>query len=133
MSIRKMIIDGCGPQYALRLFIKDGEGNYWNDKDGAWTSNFKDASLWVSASEIGEKQKELMLSQIPGEVQSFAVPLFVDVKAPEEVNIYELRKWLKEAVEIFMNAQHGTGPGDSMVMLNIDWEDLQSKEDIENG
>jgi hypothetical protein len=39
-----------------------------------------------------------------------------------------LRAWLDRAVEIFINAKHGTGPGQSMVMMQIDWERLTKKE-----
>jgi hypothetical protein len=31
---------------------------------------------------------------------------------------------LDKAVQIFMNAEHGVGPGECMVMLRIDWDEL---------
>jgi hypothetical protein len=133
MNIRKLIIDACGPEWARRFFIRDGENYFWNDIGQTWTCNPRDATLWADHDEIGVKQHELMLSQIPGEAQTFAAPIFIDVKASEPVDIGALRDWLNEAVQVWMNSKFGTGPGDnSMVMMHLDWNDLMRKEDIED-
>jgi hypothetical protein len=132
--IRKLIIDTCGPDFARRFFLRDGQNNFWNEMCQAWTSRHRDATLWADGDEISAKMRELMDSQIPGEIQSFAAPVFIDVKSDEKVDLEALRTWLAEAVEVFMNANYGTGPGDnSMVMMHLDWDELLRKEDIEDG
>jgi hypothetical protein len=123
--IHKLIIDTCGPDCACRYFLKDGEGNFWNEKGQTWTNDFQDAGLWADNDEIASKMHELMLAQVPGELHQFVAPLLVEVKGA--VDLVALQQWLDKAVQIFMNAEHGTGPGESMVMLRIVWDDLKKE------
>ena len=127
--IRKLIIDACGPKYSRRFFISDGN-NFWNDVLGDWTTDFKKATLWADNGEASKRQRDLMLTQIPGELQTFVAPLLVEVKG--EVDLEGLKAWLGEAVQVWVDAQWGTGPGEAMVMLTLDWDSLMRK-DVENG
>lgn len=129
--MRKLIVDSCGPEYARRFFLRDGN-NYWNDIAATWSTNPKDATLFADASKISDKQRELML-QIPGEVQNFVAPLFVEVKDSERVDLASLKAWLAQAVQVWMNSTYGTGPSDdSMVMLSLNWDELMRREDLDN-
>ncbi len=131
--MRKLIIDACGPEWAKRYFICDGEHNFWNDTHAVWVQKLKDATLWSDIGEASKKQRELMMSQIPGELQTFAAPIFIDVKAGEEINVDALKLWLTEAVQVWINSNCGTGPvEDSMVMMHLDWDSLMNKEDLDN-
>ena len=130
--IRRLIIDTCGPDFAKRYFLRDGQNNFWNEMGQAWTSNFQDATLWADCGEISQKQRDLMLSQNPGGVQNFVAPMFIEVKAEEPVDVHALRKWLSEAVQIWVDSHYGTGPGDSMLMVSLDWDALMKREDIDN-
>ena len=118
--------EGCGPSFARRFFLSDDDGNFWNGH--TWTSNFQDAELWADADEAAWKMHDLMKAQVPGALYQFVAPVFVDVKSEEPVDLVELQAWLDKAVKVFMNAKHGVGPGDAMVMLRIDWEDLKKRE-----
>ncbi len=122
--LRKMILDSCGPPFALRFFLKDGEGNFWNGQ--TWTRNFKEARLWFDPDEATWQMHDLLLA-LPGELQQFMVPLFVDVKSQEPVDLIALQRWLDRSVQFFMDAQQGTGPGRSMVMIRCEWEKLKKE------
>jgi hypothetical protein len=119
----KLIIDTCGPPCACRFFIKDGKGNFWNGQ--TWTNDFHDAALWADNDEVAWKMHDLMLAQVPGELHQFVAPLLVEVKGA--VDLVTLQQWLDKAVQIFMNAEHGTGPGQCMVMLRICWDELKKE------
>ena len=125
--IRKLIIDACGPEFARRFFLKDGEGNFWNERDQTWTGDFSEAGLWADLQEVHDKMHDLMLAQMPGELQLFTAPVVIEVKSTESVDIPALQQWLDKAVQVFMNAQHGVGPAQCMVMLRIDWQDLKKE------
>ena len=125
----QLIIDACGPEYARRFFLRDGN-NFWNDIAGTWSADKKDATLFADAGEISNKQRELML-QSPGDVQNFVAPIFIEVKDNEKVDLESLKAWLAQAVQVWVDAQFGAGPGDSMLMLNIDWDQLMRREDID--
>ena len=45
--IRKLIIDTCGPEFARRYFIKDGQNNFWNEISQTWTDKLQEATLWA--------------------------------------------------------------------------------------
>ena len=130
--IRKLIIDACGPEYSRRFFLKDGEGSYWNERDRTWTKDLCDAGLWADLQEVHDKMHDLMLAQMPGELQTFTAPVVIEVKSTEAVDAVALQQWLDKAVQVFMNAQHGVGPAQCMVMLRIDWEEIKETSDESN-
>ena len=123
----KLLIDACGPEFARRYFLTDGENNYWNEKGQTWTEDFKEAGLWSDVNEVGQKMHDLMLA-LPGQLLRFVAPILVQVKTEQPEDLETLRAWLDRAVEVYINAKHGTGPGRSMVMMQIDWERLTKKE-----
>ena len=66
-----------------------------------------------------------MLTQIPGELQTFAAPVVVDVKARRESTSTTFEGMADKAVQVWMNSNYGTGPGtDSMAMIRVDWGEL---------
>ncbi len=123
----KLMIDACGPEFARRYFLTDGANNFWNEKGQCWTKDFKEAGLWSDGDEVGRKMHDLMMA-LPGQLLRFVAPILVEVKSTEPVDIAELQEWLDRAIEVFINAKHGVGPGQSMVMMQIDWEQLDKKE-----
>jgi hypothetical protein len=120
-----LVIDVCGPKYARRYFLKDREGNFWGEK--GWTTNPREATLFADGNEVTKKMHDLMMSQVPGVVHRFTAPVAIEVKSPEPADQNALQEWLDKAVQVFMNAKHGTGPGQSMVMLCIDWNELNKE------
>lgn len=111
-------IGTCGPCNAHRFFIHDRDWNYWSGS--GWAKNHKDAHLWADVDDVAHKMHEIMLA-LPGSLQRFVVPIVVEVKSLEPVTAEALRKWLDQAVQVALDASHGTGPGESMVMLQLDW------------
>jgi hypothetical protein len=124
----KLLIDACGPEFARRYFLTDDENNYWNEKGQTWTKDFKEAGLWSDVNEVGKKMHDLMLA-LPGQLLRFVAPILVQVKTEQPEDLKTLRAWLDRAVEVYINAKHGTGPGQSMVMMQIDWVELKETTD----
>ena len=124
----RLLIDACGPEFARRYFLTDGENNFWNEKGQCWTQDFKKAGLWSDVNEVGQKMHDLMLA-LPGQLLRFVAPILVQVKTEQPEDLETLRAWLDRAVEVYINAKHGTGPGRSMVMMQIDWVELKETTD----
>lgn len=104
------VIGTAGPPYAPRYYIQDEEKRFWSDKLGGWTQNPREAALFSDQGEVGHRVHELFLAQIPGEVQTFVVPVMFEVKAEDNVTVEQLRKWLDRALSFCLDAAHGTGP-----------------------
>jgi hypothetical protein len=124
----RLLIDACGPEFARRYFLTDGENSFWNEKGQCWTQDFKKAGLWSDVNEVGQKMHDLMLA-LPGQLLRFVAPILVQVKTEQPEDLETLRAWLDRAVEVYINAKHGTGPGRSMVMMQIDWVELKETTD----
>ena len=129
MAPRKLDVVTCGPEHARRYYIVDEDHNYWNEKDQTWTKNPKEAGLFADAAEVGSKMHDLMVTRCPGVLQRFVVPVVVEVKGPEPITAEVLAEWLDTAVQISFNDPHSTGPGGSMVMMRMDWPQLEEISD----
>lgn len=121
-----LVIGACGPCNAHRYYIYDREHNYWNGS--GWTTKHKEAHLWADPSEAAATMHEIMLT-LPGGLQRFLVPVVIEVKSLEPVSAEALREWLDKAVQVFVDASHGTGPGESMVMLQLSWDKVKEVND----
>lgn len=119
------VIDVCGPEYAKRYFLKDCAGRFWSDMLQDWTTNFNEAGLYADGGEVCERMHDLMLSLVPGEVRTFVAPVVIEVKSQEPVEVEALQDWLDKAVQVFMDAKHGVGPENCMVMLQINWSNIK--------
>ena len=125
----QLIIDACGPEYARRFFLRDGS-NYWNDIAGTWSADKKECHV-VRRCCRNQQQAAGIDAPDPRRRANFVAPLFVEVKDSERVDLESLKAWLAQAVQVWVDAQFGAGPGDSMLMLNIDWDQLVRREDID--
>lgn len=121
-----LTIGTCGPCGAHRYYIHDRDHNYWNGS--GWTTNPREAHLWADASEAASKMHDIMLT-LPGGLQRFVVPVVIEVKSGEPVSAEALREWLDRAVSVFVDASQGTGPGESMVMLQFGWHKAKETND----
>ena len=123
-----MMIGTTGPDFAPRFYITDEDRRFWNDMIDGWTRNPKEATLFVSQDDVGRKLHDLMLAQVPGEVQTFTLPLTVEVKSLEPVTVKDLRAWLDKALQIGLNATHGTGPvANSMATLCVNLDQIKKE------
>jgi hypothetical protein len=129
MAPRKLDAITCGPEHALRYCIVDEDQNYWNERDQTWTKNPKEAGLFADAAEVGSKMHDLMVTQVSGVLQRFVAPVVVEVRGPVPITAEMLAAWLETAVQISCNDLHSNGPGESMVMLRMDWPQLEDISD----
>jgi hypothetical protein len=66
-----------------------------------------------------------MLTEVPGALHIFAAPVTIFVKTIEPVDAKALESWLSVAFQGVLDASHGTGPGNSMVMLQFAWDEIE--------
>ena len=126
---QKMKVCLCGPIYAYRFFLADGENNYWNEFGQTWTENFKEATLFDDCDEAEEVMHDLLLRQIPGQLHSFTAPVVVTLKTSEPVDLAAFQAWLNDWAQLWIAASNARGPspgpGESLVMVQIGWKDLK--------
>jgi hypothetical protein len=107
----------------------DDNHNYWNEKDQTWTRISKEAGLFADAGDVASTLRYLMVTQVPGVLQRFIVPVVVEVKGMEPITPEALAEWLDTAVEISLRDPNGTGPGGAMVMMRMDYPQLEESAD----
>jgi hypothetical protein len=129
MAPRTLTVGTCGPEHARRYFIVDQDHNFWNEKDQTWTANPREAGLFADQAEVAATLHDLMVTQVPGILQRFIVPVVVEVKGTEPITVEALAEWLDTAVEILPSDPHGTGPGGAMVMMRMDVPQLEETSD----
>ena len=122
---KNMAVGICGPEHARRYFIVDQDRNYWNEQEQTWTTNPKEAGLFADPATATNKVHDLMLAEVPGALQRFVFPVLVEVKGIEPITADALVKWFSVAVQVSFDATYGTGPGESMVMMRMDWHRLE--------
>ena len=134
MKPRAIFVQVCGPDYAPRFCLEDGQSKYWNDDKQTWVYDRRERTLWAHEDKIMRKQGELMLTEVSGTLQTFVVPLNIKVKSEQPVDIKDLQRWLDEAVQFGIDGnQHGTGPNDSMTMLEVCWDEIKETNESKEG
>jgi hypothetical protein len=123
---KPLVIGSCGPACAKRFYIVDADHTFWTG--AGWSRNRREAALFDNMAVIGRKMHDLMIDEVPGQLHRYIAPVTVEVKSPDPVSLKALQDWLDQAVQVFLDAQHGTGPGrDVMVMMNLDWSQLKEE------
>jgi len=79
---------------APRMCIMDDNQNYWSEKDNCWTTDPKKAARYLDTCDAGHKLRELMMTQVPGKLYSFIVPLKIEIKATNPISITAVQDWL---------------------------------------
>ena len=108
-----------GTEYAPRWRIQDDDNHYWDEKNGCWTTDVKQAGLFLTSNEAGRKIYVLMRTQVAGKLTKFALPFIIEVKGCCPVSVEELQEWLANNVEIHVN---GVLLKDSMVIVTTNYE-----------
>jgi hypothetical protein len=85
--------------------------------------------LFADQAEVAATLHDLMVTQVPGILQRFVVPVVVEVKGMELITVEALAEWLDTAVEITLSDPHSTGPGGAMVMMRMDVPQLEETSD----
>ncbi len=91
---KNIYLGTSGLPTAPRMCIMDDNNNYWSEMDHCWTADPKKAALYLDACDAGQKLRELMMSEVPGKLYSFIVPLKIEIKATNPISITEVQDWL---------------------------------------
>jgi len=70
----------------------DNDQNYWSEN--GWTPDPTRAALYLDTGDAGQKLRELMLTEIPGKLYKFVVPLTIEIKTTNPISITEVQEWL---------------------------------------
>jgi len=76
------------------MCIQDNDNNYWSEMDNCWTADPTRAALYIDTCDAGQKLRELMLTEIPGKLYKFVVPLTIEIKTTNPISITEVQEWL---------------------------------------
>ena len=91
---KNIYISTSGLPTAPRMCIMDDNNNYWSEMDHCWTADTTRAALYLDTGDAGQKLRELMLTEIPGKLYKFVVPLTIEIKTTNPISITEVQKWL---------------------------------------
>ena len=89
---KNIYISTTGLPNAPRLCIMDNDQNYWSEN--GWTPDPTRAALYLDTGDAGQKLRELMLTEIPGKLYKFVVPLTIEIKTTNPISITEVQEWL---------------------------------------
>jgi hypothetical protein len=91
---KHIFLTASGLPTAPRMCIMDDNNNYWSEMDNCWTTDPTRAALYIDTCDAGHKLRELMLSQVPGKLYSFIVPLKIEIKTTNPISITAVQEWL---------------------------------------
>ena len=91
---KNIFLSTSGLPTAPRMCIIDDNNNYWSEMDNCWTADPTRAALYLDAGDAGQKLRELMLTEIPGKLYKFVVPLTIEIKTTNPISITEVQEWL---------------------------------------
>lgn len=108
-----------------RFMIVRNDGLYWNEK--GWSGK-EDAMLYADPDIAIQEQQQLRVAEF-GLVDNktrFAIPFVLDVCSGQDINMEEVRDWVKKAIGFYVDAQtHGDGPSNSLVIGHLDIGNIQ--------
>jgi hypothetical protein len=101
----------------------DNDQNYWSEKDNCWTTDPTRAGLCLDTCDAGHMLRELMLTQVPGKLYTFIVPLKIEIKTTNPISISEVQEWLAT------NVRFGFGDDDEenalMAVVQADFNKVE--------
>ena len=95
---KHIFLSTSGLPHAPRMCIQDNDDNYWSDVDNCWTTDPTRAALYIDVCDAGHKLRELMMTQVPGRLYSFIVPLKIEIKTTNPISIIAVQDWLAKHV-----------------------------------
>lgn len=129
MADRKVAFLGVrGSKRFPRFVITEVGGAVWTGE--GWSGDPVRALLFADAVEASRAAQGVMRRQFAGlsSVQTFTVPIHVEVRSERGVDAHPLREWLREAATFTIGyGTCGSGPlDDSLALAHIDWLGLKA-------
>ncbi len=118
---KNIFLSTSGLPTAPRLCITDDEHNYWSEKDHCWTTDPARAALYIDVCDAGYKLRELMMSEVPGKLQTFVVPLTIEIKTANPISISEVQEWLATHVRF----NFGDEEDALMAVIQVDFNNVE--------
>ncbi len=118
---KNIYISTSGITQAPRLCIMDDSDNYWSEMDNCWTADTTRAALFLDAGDAGQKLRELMLTEVPGKLQTFVVPLKIEIKTTHPISISEIQEWLATHVRFHFGDEEDA----LMAVIQVDFDKVE--------
>jgi hypothetical protein len=106
---------------APRMCIMDDSNNYWSEMDNCWTADPKKAALYIDTCDAGHKLRELMMSEVPGKLQTFVVPLTIEIKTANPISITKVQEWLATHVRFNLGDEEDS----LMAVIQVDFNKVE--------
>jgi hypothetical protein len=103
------------------MCIQDNDNNYWSEMDNGWTADPTRAALYLDAGDAGQKLRELMLTEVPGLLQTFVVPLTIEIKTTNPISVSEVQEWLATHVRF----NFGDEEDALMAVIQVDFDKVE--------
>lgn len=105
-----------------RFTILDAQDRPWNGQEFGPTG-----VLYARHNDAATDAQNILRSHFDGEPQRYVVPLCVEVYSHAgPVPVAEIAKYLSLGSRLYLNtAEHGNGPGDSLVLPRIEWHRMK--------
>jgi len=99
----------------------DDNDNYWSEMDHSWTTDPTRAALYIDTCDAGQKLRELMLTEVPGKLQTFVVPLTIEIKTANPISITEVQEWLATHVRFHFGDEEDA----LMAVIQVDFDKVE--------
>ena len=103
-----------------------------DQRERVWTGNDFDshgAAVFAHHHHVATEAQTILKKSFEGlEPQRYFVPLLVEVYSHAgSVPLDQIAQYLSRAARLFMNTpEFGNGPGDSLVLSRIEWQQIES-------
>jgi hypothetical protein len=101
----------------------DDNNNYWSEMDNGWTTDPTRAALYLDTCDAGHKLRELMMTEVPGKLQTFVVPLTIEIKSANLISITEVQEWL--ATHVCFNFGDEEEENALMAVIQVDFNKVE--------
>ena len=118
---KNIYISTTGLPNAPRTCIMDDNDNYWSEMDHSWTTDPTRAALYIDTCDAGQKLRELMLTEVPGKLQTFVVPLTIEIKTANPISITEVQEWLATHVRFHFGDEEDA----LMAVIQVDFDKVE--------
>lgn len=119
---KNIYISTSGLPHAPRMCIMDNDNNYWSAIDDCWTTDPTRAALYIDTCDAGHKLRELMMSEVPGKLQTFVVPLTIEIKTANPISIIEVQEWLATHVRFNFGDEEENA---LMAVIQVDFNNVK--------
>ena len=115
------VVESGSPDFQ-RWMVSDDRDRFWGGEDFGQTG-----VLYARHNDAAVDAQNILRGHFGGiQPVRYVVPLFVESLSHQPVPVAEVTQFLSRASRLYLNtAEHGNGPGDSLVLPWIEWSRIK--------